>query len=623
MANAQPKPAVVVAAWNRPRSLQRLLGCLTAGTFPPDTPLHISLDHFEYDDVRRLAESYEWPFGPKFVEIHPSRLGLRQHMLHCLGLTERYGSILLLEDDLAVAPHAYEYAQAALGFFADDPQVAGISLYQYAVAESCHQPFLPWQDEWDNWFLQLPSSWGAAFSAAQVQGFIAWLSVNAAALPPLPPYIAQWSAQSWKKLFAAYLISQDKYFAYPRFSLTTNFEDYGAHANSRGLFQVPLQMGRRQWRFGALAESTAVYDAFFEPLPRQLSKLCPALNGYTFAVDLFGQKSKPFLGAPWLLTRRRGGEAALAFGDTALPIELNLQLQTPGTAIRLVPSNAVLEEMDPLKTEFGYYNGVAQTPLLHLPEQRMPSVSVIVAPESPCLQDEQLMERLLAADYPGMEILAVTSPGKMPLPVWKSYRAGLLAVIASEGSAMDGLRQAVAACPGNLVLILDGPEVGVVSRLEEICRIFRQFPGLDWLSCLPCGPGNAPISQLMALYRWDSERFREADDQAIRTYLPAAMQVFRRSLWIKANADAPTLPAMFKRMGGVVLPQVTEMVVGDGVMPKPLVQDSCWGTGPVNRSRRHYHRHMPLLWKLHRRRSDYRPVLRFDATHRTWFESEY
>ncbi len=622
----RPHPAIVVAAWNRPLALRRLLDCLLRGHYPAQTTLHISIDHFEvYDDVGQLADALVWPFGEKVVEHHPERLGLRQHMLHCGSLSARYGAIILLEDDLAVSPCMMDYAEQALAFFAADETIAGISLYNYAVTESCHQPFEAWQDGLDNWFLQMPSSWGAAFTAAQWQGFSDWLALNFQQLPILPDYMQRWSQQSWKKLFAAYMQQTGKYFAYPRYSLSTNFEDFGAHATTRGLFQVPLLMGQRTWHFGRLADSLAVYDLHFEPLAANVKRICPALAQYDFAVDYYGQKSRHYLDQPWVLTSRLGGKAEMGFATSAIPLELNLYLNCAGDSLRLVPSATDLLPPDPLQLEFNYYTGPAKSPVLHLADRRMPSISVV----APCgfYNDDHdyIINNLREQPYPGKELILVADENLVPPGAYRAYADGLARLVLRKGTLMDCVQAGVEAASGQLILVLeDGPFLHP-DILHRVAKIFHQFPGLDWLSGIPVNHGKdiQPRSREMALYRWDSDRFAEANEAQLRGYLPTGAQVFRRELWMKAAKGATTIAEQFRAMSKIALPQMADLQLAQSLPWRTEGIDSCWGTGPVNRSRRYYHRHTPLLWKWHRRLSNYRPVLRYDASNDTWFEFDY
>lgn len=621
MSSSLPKPAIVVAAWNRPRSLQRLLEGLARGDCPASTTLHISIDHFEYDHVLRLAEGFAWPHGEKVVEMHPERLGLRQHMLYCGGLAERYGSIVLLEDDLGVAPHMYAYAQAALGYYAVDPTIAGISLYSYAVAESCLQPFQPWIDEWDTWFLQVPSSWGVAFTAAQWTAFQGWWVEHPPSLPPLPRYMEQWGRQSWKKLFAAYLIHERRYVVYPRFSLTTNFEDHGAHATTRGLFQVPLSMGRRAWNFGSIQDSMAVYDAHFEPLTENLRRICPALLDYDFAVDTLGQKDVRFLDRAWVLTCQRGGEARLEFGREALPVEMNLLHQVAGRGLRLVPSQVPLQPVPREEVEFTAYAGAAKAPVLHLPEHRLPSISVVVAGADAAMSAG--VASLLSQDYPGLEISAVVEQRKCPPETYQRYCEGHVRLVEHEGEVFEGIRLAVARASGQLVWIIAGQVQPMGGVLWEVAKLFRQYPGLEWMSGLPRVEASPEsLSREIARYRWDTARFADAGPADLQVYLPAAFQVFRHVLWMRAGEEATSLPEQFRRMAAHQLPTVATLQLVGGHAP-PLGVPSVWGDGNVNQTRVFYHRHIPLLWRWHRHLSDYKPVLRYDAAHGTWYAFDY
>ena len=158
--NGPSSPAIVVAAYNRPASLLRLLQGLSKAHYPDQPiPLHISIDQSHASDVARTAEAFDWPHGPKVVEQHEAHLGLRAHLLHCGDLSERYGAITLLEDDLFISPEFYSFAVGALTAYRNEPRIAGISLYHYEVAESSQLPFRPLEDGNDLYFMQWPSSW--------------------------------------------------------------------------------------------------------------------------------------------------------------------------------------------------------------------------------------------------------------------------------------------------------------------------------------------------------------------------------------------------------------------------------------------------------------------------------
>jgi len=103
------KPTIVVVAYNRPIALQRLLESLTAAVYPNAVNLVVSVDYGGDSSVTEIAISFIWTYGNKRVILRDQNLGLHKHILACGQLSDEYGSIVLLEDDLYVSSAFYEY----------------------------------------------------------------------------------------------------------------------------------------------------------------------------------------------------------------------------------------------------------------------------------------------------------------------------------------------------------------------------------------------------------------------------------------------------------------------------------------------------------------------------------
>ena len=141
MISSKLKPAIVVVAFNRPDSLKRLLGSLKKGHYPDDIKLIISIDHSpDNSPVVDCANDFEWNAGEKEIIIHPENLGLRRHILSCGDLSYKYGSVIILEDDLFVSPFFYQYSLDALDFYKDKDDIAGIGLFNYPHIERSSNP---------------------------------------------------------------------------------------------------------------------------------------------------------------------------------------------------------------------------------------------------------------------------------------------------------------------------------------------------------------------------------------------------------------------------------------------------------------------------------------------------
>lgn len=339
----QSKPAIVVAAYNRPRSLKRLLHSLSQAFYNRPTTLVISIDKSNSNEVTGVANEFDWQHGNKTVINHKENLGLKKHILKCGGLTSVYGSIILLEDDLYVSRYFYDYASHALAVYNTDKNIAGISLYTHSLNVHSRLPFLPAKDRSDSFFLQLPSSWGQAWTMDQWNSFAEWFEspANNGDYPVnrVPANIAGWPATSWLKIFSKYMIDTNKYFAYPYISLTTNFGDAGVHFGRKFSFvQVVLQDCPIDYQFQELNNSQAIYDAFFELSPFIFKQKVTELAGYDFEVDLYGYKTLGQSKKPYFLTTQACTEFEKSFGLDFKPIEANVFQGNPGKEIFLVKS---------------------------------------------------------------------------------------------------------------------------------------------------------------------------------------------------------------------------------------------------------------------------------------------
>jgi len=339
-------PAIVVAAYNRPESLSRLLTSLSNAYYEHKTRLIISIDKSTDNRVIKLAEQFEWHHGKKTTITHDVNLGLREHIIRCGDLTSQYGSIILLEDDLFVSPYFYKYAASALNYYNNDNNIAGISLYDHKVNYIANMPFISLKDDSDVYFLQLASSWGQAWTKAHWDSFKDWYNKNQSInhFDMVPSQVKKWPESSWLKYFIAYMVTTSKYFVYPNTSLSTNFcAPGGQHIkNASNLQQTPLLSQDIDFKFKNLSESVAVYDAFFEILPEKLNLLAQPSLPANFDIDLYGKKDLACLTSNYILTTRQCRNNTKSFGLNLKPIELNVIMNNPGNDIYLARKDDLL-----------------------------------------------------------------------------------------------------------------------------------------------------------------------------------------------------------------------------------------------------------------------------------------
>jgi hypothetical protein len=360
------KPAIIVVAFNRPKSLERLLSSINKSIFPKgEVPLCICIDYQDSDanrDVVQMAEDFAWNFGPKEVIHQTENLGLKAHVLKCGDLSERFGSIIMLEDDLYVSPAFYTFSYEALAFYKNREKVGGISLYNHKVNISNLVPFEPITDNSNVFFLQIASSWGQAWNRNQWGAFREWLVLNPFIQEDvfMPEYIKKWPNSSWLKHFINYLVDQDKYFVYPRIGLSTNFGDSGENNKKAStFFQVPLLQEERKFAFNTIEKSLSVYDSFFEINSDVLKRMNPRLNDYDFSVNLYGLKPINKILEDFILVKGEFNDPEYSFPMSLKPIDLNVASGLKGKGIALVYIDQInSNSFSQKKRVFEYFWGV-------------------------------------------------------------------------------------------------------------------------------------------------------------------------------------------------------------------------------------------------------------------------
>jgi len=348
-----PSPAIVVVAFNRPLSLQRLLTSLQQASYPSDDiPLIISIDKSEVDEVYKIANDFDWPHGQKEIVKYEERLGLRQHVLKCGDFAEEYEQIIVLEDDLFASPYFYQFAQEGIEYYKNDESIAGISLYSYQLTESSLTSFHPLDDGYDVYFMQYPSSWGQCWTRDQWRRFREWDRNNTLKEDALPCYMNAWKNNSWKKQFAYYLKKTNQYFVYPKVSFTTNFGDKGTNnPYDLDIYQVPLQLSKPALSFIDMDKSLSKYDIHFELEVDSVKEIIPELKAYDLEIDLFGTKDLKEIDKEYVLTSKNARNYVKCYGDRMHPMLLNIIYNIYGSKVFLCNRTDVLNDIK--KGSFG------------------------------------------------------------------------------------------------------------------------------------------------------------------------------------------------------------------------------------------------------------------------------
>lgn len=330
--------AIVVVAYNRVDSLSRLLKSLLNASYL-DTPvsLIISVDHSDTSEVEDFADAFKWPFGKKQVVKYATNLGLRKHILSIGNFLDQFDAIIVLEDDLEVSPAFFCYAKQTVAKYYKDTNIAGISLYGYHLNYQTCDPFIPYRDQYDVYFINCAMSWGQIWMKHQWKEFKHWYDDHQdfTQSDDVPAVLMNWPKSSWLKYHIRYCIENNKSFVMPYVSYTTNNADLGTHVSAHDsayLWQVPLQEAPiMQLRLPEYGVDGVYYDGFYEN--KVLYKHLGLTEG-NCCLDLnmsHSDKNKQY----WLTTRRENYKIIRSYGVRYRPIECNVLKDCPGAGIFL------------------------------------------------------------------------------------------------------------------------------------------------------------------------------------------------------------------------------------------------------------------------------------------------
>lgn len=150
---------VILFVYNRPIHTRQAIESLLRNELAAETDLFIYSDAARNENDREAVEEVRQiihdiqGFKQTVIVERTRNQGLAQNIIE--GVTDivsRYGQVIVLEDDLVVAPYFLQFMNDALDTYRDEPQVGHIQACDFT-----HDPTLP-----DTFLIKFTGSWGWA-----------------------------------------------------------------------------------------------------------------------------------------------------------------------------------------------------------------------------------------------------------------------------------------------------------------------------------------------------------------------------------------------------------------------------------------------------------------------------
>lgn len=150
---------IALFGYKRPEHLRRTLEALQVCPLARESELHVFIDGPKrvgdrpaVEKVRALVRNFKG-FAKVLVHERVENLGLARSVID--GVTElsrSHGRVIVVEDDLVVAPGFLTYMNRALQRYQDEPKIMQVSGYMFPVAHSEHVG--------STFLCRVPTSWG-------------------------------------------------------------------------------------------------------------------------------------------------------------------------------------------------------------------------------------------------------------------------------------------------------------------------------------------------------------------------------------------------------------------------------------------------------------------------------
>lgn len=250
---------IALFVYNRPEHTRRTVEHLLANDLAGETDVYVFADGPKQPDAPGVAEVRAYirsvtGFRALYMIPQPHNVGMTRSIIAGLDFVCRaHGRVIMIEDDLCVAPHFLRYMNDALDLYEHDDGVISINGYTYPIAAAADDS-LP-----ETFFIRGADCWGCATWQRGLALFeedgrklldeilrrdLAWEFDCRGTYPYTKMLLdhVEGRVNSWTIRWYASAFLRNKLTLYPRRSLVVNIghDDSGTHCGTTDVYDTAL-----------------------------------------------------------------------------------------------------------------------------------------------------------------------------------------------------------------------------------------------------------------------------------------------------------------------------------------------------------------------------------------------
>jgi len=269
---------IVLFTYLRLDVLKQTVNALKSNELACQSNLFIFSDAAKHEQdepiVREIRAYIKQIEGFKSITISEAAInkGLANSIIDGVSeIIEKYGQVIVLEDDLITTPNFLLYMNQALSYFKDRKEIFSISGYNYdfkvpedfkydnyCATRGCSWGWATWEDRWQvlNWDI-------SSYKGMNNKDFRKSFNYSGSDLYSMLMKQKRKEIDSWAIRWYYNQWEQSKLTVYPTRSLVNNkgFDDYATHTHVYDRYKSPLMLSdKASFNFGSSGKSDPYYQ---------------------------------------------------------------------------------------------------------------------------------------------------------------------------------------------------------------------------------------------------------------------------------------------------------------------------------------------------------------------------